>query len=104
MSYSLVKLSPNAHALYLGKDGILKSDILNKCRRTWFVAFVGFFSLPFIKSLLVQTNVSFVDLLNVHVTFCIMHRHRKLITTKEAMCVIIYQKMLRFTAADTAFT
>lgn len=43
-SCSLVKQSPNAHALYLGRKGCGTSlDLLNKRRRTGFVAFVGFF-------------------------------------------------------------
>lgn len=80
-------------------------DILNKCRRTWFEALVGFF-LHFIKSSLIQTDRCFIcsSFLNVQFTFCIMHRHRKLITTKEAMLCYHLPKMLRFTAADTAFT
>lgn len=73
-----------------GEKRMRKSDILNKRRRTWFVAFSGFFFLPFIKSSLIQTDKCFIrnslPQCTAHqLTFCIMHRHRKRITTQEAM-------------------
>lgn len=89
-----------------------KSDILNKCRRTLFVAVVGSFSphSSVYKNVTYTNRQMFHSLLFPQCTvspLCIMHRHRKLFTTKEAMvCYHLPTKkeMLRITAADTALT
>lgn len=92
---AVVKLLPNAHAFLSGRRGgekrTRKSRGPNKCRRTWFYSISRFFPFQFIKKRFMYTNrwtfhvLLFPQCTVQRLTFCLMHRHRKLITTKETM-------------------
>lgn len=75
-----------------GEKRTRKSRGPNKCRRTWFYSISRFLPpLSVYKKKFMYTNrwtfhvLLFPQCTVQQLTFCLMHRHRKLITTKETM-------------------